>query len=1544
MSASISTCRACLHALGVDETRLIQNLSNAVSVEGTAGVDYIYVNSETATTYNGGQGADIFFIGKNFGEDVIADVDNILRGEKPDQIRFAHARSTDVYALRDGQDLVITVNGTDDVLRVRNQFLGDKLDPLFKKINASPATQIASIVFADGVIWDRLEIAKSVSHPLDSDDLVLGTQSKDYLEGGKGNDIIRGGRDGDIYVFKAGDGNDRIAESNDWWSDTEQNKYDFLQFGGAINPENIKLYRAGESGDVLITVLDANGAPTGDSMLIEDQFYWANIPFLGLLFPHRIESIGFSDGSFMSHTDLMARVLSDLKTDNADIIFGFNNDDELDGGKGDDVLVGRAQNDTYIYGRNYGRDVVEDGANDFFGGSFDTLKFTDGLRWTDFEFERQGASATITMRVKGTEDAVILKDQYVNEFPFGFRDMIERLEYADGTVWDYFKLAQHVIDLASTSGDDLIYGFDIANSHDGGAGDDRIEGAGGGDTYIFGRGYGTDTIFDSASGAQGDRLILTDIALDDVDFSRAANDLILTVRATGDRIVLDEQYNRYAGQKNAVESFVFSDRIVSYKDLNPEDIDLVGTAAGEALIGTDFAETIDGRAGNDTLTGGSDGDTYLFDVGYGHDTIFDRQTQEVWLGANGKFVKEGDDTIRFGDDITVENADFVKDGDDLLISVLGHSGDTLRVVNQFRSISDGIEWFAFADGTRWHISDIEERLAIVGGSRGDDKIEGALNSPNVLDGREGDDTLIGGREGDTYAFGGAYDLDEITERTDGVEGAIDRVVFGDTVNLELLKITRDGFDLIFDLGNGEDRLTIKNGLSTRPVEQFIFANGTMLGLEEIRTRMLIGDNSDEVLVGFDGRSDVLDGGAGSDALEGRSGDDEYRFGAGSGADSAEDTAGVDRIVFADNVTSAMVRFSDEDGDLLVRLEGEVDTLIILGGALRANASRHVETFVFSDGTIVTMDEVWGLLVAAQESDGSDVINARNGARISTAGDLGDDLIYAADETTITFKAGDGLDTIDTTAQTPGSKLVFTDLDSTDAVVRHVDLTGPDLAISFPASGDMVRIRGALESGSVPVIEFADGVIWDRAAFVAAAMLAQASARDDVITGSSLADRISGLAGVDDIQGAGGNDKYFFTRGDGRDVISDSSGTDALEIRGYRPEDVIISRPVAGRDELLLSFNGTDDEILLRMAGGSGVDSISFGDGTTWSRAFLFAAVVANGTPFDDEISATAAADILSGGAGNDSLAGLAGNDTYTFARGDGRDIINDQGASSDVNSLTIADYGPADTTVIRHADRPNDLVLRFPGGDEIVIVGGFNENGKHVSKITFQNGVVWTMAEVLFALAASRQSGQDEILLGTSAADTLVGEGGSDYLSGGSAGDTYVFRRGDGEDVIEDLGSTSAASPDKIDIRGYLPSEMRIERSLAAPNDFVITFAGTQDRIHVVGGIGTAANIIESIRFEDGTIVTHAQIIARTTSDAATSGDDTVEGYSGAEQLSGGLGNDRLSGGDGSDTYVFARGDGRDVIEDNGYFDTDIVRISGLSAVRSHFVRTRVSI
>jgi|GEM_PF-2436836 len=1529
---------AAMNALSVNEELLIAHDAAATDVTGTTGTDFFYI-SEGDQTYTGGRGADVYFVGKNFGTDYIYDQDT---GET-DDLRFSHVKSDDVTAVRDGQDLILSVDGTADVLRITDQFLGE-LNPYFTN-GKQAETGVNSIVFADGVIWDRFRMAMEVADPRDTNDVYTGSGDTDVLWGGKGNDVMRGGLGGDIYVYERGDGQDVIGDGGGVSFGPMQAGLDFLQFRGDITADDLKLVRDGASDDLQIFLLDENGEETGDSIYVEGQFGGVrlNLEILGLIdpsleidyvSPNLIERFIFEDGTSLDFEQIVERVLENARTDGDDAIYGLLNANTLDGGAGDDYLSGLEGDDTYVFGLGYGHDVVEDDDYSFklFGSAPDRLRFEDDLRWTDFDYLRDGPSDTLTLRISGTDDQITLVDFLEAALFIGYINLIEEIEFGDGTVWSYLKLLQHFIDVAKTAGDDTIYGFDTSDILDGGAGNDRLEGLGGNDTYLFARGYGEDTIFDAGG---GDRLVLEGIASGDVTFSRTALDLIITVNDTGERVILENQYVRAAQQGYAVEFLEFSDRTLAFTDLNPEDLDLVGTSASETITGSNFAEVLDGRAGDDTLIGGDGGDRYKFDVGYGQDIIVDTRVRAAWTDREGVTVPV-DDVVEFGDDITLDNVVFTKDGDDLVVSITGRT-DTLRIRNQFRDIANGVERFEFQDGNFLLISDVEELLQIEGGNRGDNIIEGVPDQPNTLDGRQGDDTLIGGTAADTYAFGADYDFDRIIETADQ-DGVIDRVIFGATVTADALVIRRDGDDLQIDLGNRTDVLTIVNGLTTTQVEEFHFADGSVLTLDDLLDRLLIGTDSDDQLLGFDNRDDVLAGGAGSDALEGGTGNDTYRFGFGDGSDSVEETGGTDAIEFGTGVTRDQVAFADIDGDLLITLRETGERLVILGGGMNAASSARVESFVFSDGETLTYSEVMSLLRAQATNSGQDYIDTTDlDKTFDILPGTGFDSVKMSTDAKIVFSLGDNIDRIELPATPGDAEITFSGLYSTDAVVRVPDLDGEDLLITFPESGDQVLLVGAQLLSQLPLITFGDGVSWTKADLIARSIADQAGDEADVIFGSSAADTIEGGLGDDDIKGGAGADTYLYTRGDGRDVIEDVSGTDVLKIFGYTPEDLEVVRPVAGRNELLITFTDSDDEIYLRYDNAlNGVDSIVFSDGTAVTRDELFARTVGKGTDYNDEITGTSGADTIEGGKGNDLLLGGSGVDTYIFHRGDGRDVIDESGSSSNLNKLVLPDHRPQDITVIPVEGSSYDVVLRLGNGDEIVLENALSSSAR-VRRIEFGNGVIWTDDEIRKASERGTVPSGIHLLSGTDGDDTLTGTAAEDIFDGFDGSDTFVYSRGGGRDLVRSQPEFNTVNT--LDIRGYDMADARFAIAPEDLNSLIISFPDSGDQIYVEnafydsrstysGGVTTYWRTVQTFRFDDG-VLEYEDVISDLMGQQISDGDDIVYGTTDNDVIEAGLGNDIIDTRDDYDTIIFRRGDGQDTILISDYSDDDTLELYG---------------
>lgn len=188
--------------------------------------------------------------------------------------------------------------------------------------------------------------------------------------------------------------------------------------------------------------------------------------------------------------------------------------------------------------------------------------------------------------------------------------------------------------------------------------------------------------------------------------------------------------------------------------------------------------------------------------------------------------------------------------------------------------------------------------------------------------------------------------------------------------------------------------------------------------------------------------------------------------------------------------------------------------------------------------------------------------------------------------------------------------------------------------------------------------------------------------NDTLYGEAGSDMLTGGAGADSLQGGNGNDVYFWNRGDGDDIISDSFdyGSD-VENRvvfgaNVSAQDVALEPvPIGDSGDLRLRINGVNGGTITikswyyRNASHSTVWRIQFADGTEWDGRTLTttwkdylpgtsASDVIDGGASDDEIQGGEGDDVIIGGLGNDSLNGGTGHDTYVWKAGDGLDYLN----------------------------------------------------------------------------------------------------------------------------------------------------------------------------------------------------------------------------------------------------------------------------------------------
>src|SRR4029077_14182534 len=205
-------------------------------------------------------------------------------------------------------------------------------------------------------------MAFEVAHPADTDEAIIGSGAADVIFGGKGNDFLSGGAGGDIYIYQRGDGQDVIDDQGAFSFGPIKAGLDFLAFKGGITASDLRLTRDGQSDDLKITLLDSDGNPTTDTLLIKGEFAGMvlNLQAFGQLLnstdglayvaPNQIERFIFDDGSALDFIQITQEVIENQKTDGDDAIYGFINDNTLDGGAGNDFLSGVAGSDTYVFG------------------------------------------------------------------------------------------------------------------------------------------------------------------------------------------------------------------------------------------------------------------------------------------------------------------------------------------------------------------------------------------------------------------------------------------------------------------------------------------------------------------------------------------------------------------------------------------------------------------------------------------------------------------------------------------------------------------------------------------------------------------------------------------------------------------------------------------------------------------------------------------------------------------------------------------------------------------------------------------------------------------------------------------------------------------------------------------------------------------------------------------------------------------------------------------------------------------------------------------
>jgi Ca2+-binding RTX toxin-like protein len=647
----------------------------------------------------------------------------------------------------------------------------------------------------------------------DGDDLLFGGTGDDRMIGGLGNDFYFVDSVGDVVVELAGQGIDSVKSAlnnytlgsnveNLYFDGTGNftgtcNELDNLIAGGIGNDT----LDGGAGNDILI-----GGAGT-DTLIggTGNDFYFVD-NVNDRVVEQKDEGIDSVKAALNSYT--LGSNVENLYFDGTGDFVGTGNElnSMIFGGAGNDTLIGGIGNDTLLGGDGNDTLIGGAGADTLIGGAGnDTASYADATAGVtadlaDSSFNTGDAAGDTYSGIENLTGSAfndrLIGDANANVFDGGAGN--DTVSYVSSTIGVTASLADPSVNTGAAAGDryirienlegtslvDVLTGDNNDNMLFGRGGRDTLNGGGGNDTLFA---FDTPTIgtFEFLNGGFG---------LDTADY-RFADAAVTAVLGTS-----------ASDGTNGSATFGFTTDI--YNSIE----NLSGSSFADTLSGNHANNVIEGRGGDDIMSGGDGGiNTFVFHRGDGRDTILDFgifSSIDIFEIHEGIFATTRD-ALRAS----------TQTGNDVSIDLGG--GQQIVLKNTTRSQLTAFNFKLLQDAPA------PAGQTFTGGSGNDALIGGAGN--DTLIGLDGDDTLIGGAGADTLIGGAGNDTASYANSTRDI-----------TANLA--DSSQNEGDAAGDTYNGIENLA---GTS--------FAD------------LLTGDNNDNLLFGMGG-GDTLNGGGGNDIL------------------------------------------------------------------------------------------------------------------------------------------------------------------------------------------------------------------------------------------------------------------------------------------------------------------------------------------------------------------------------------------------------------------------------------------------------------------------------------------------------------------------------------------------------------------------------------------------------------------------------------------------------------------------------------------------------
>ncbi|KJC54174.1 hypothetical protein UP10_40630 [Bradyrhizobium sp. LTSPM299] len=1109
------------------------------------------------------------------------------------------------------------------------------------------------LVFDDGTVWTRAQVQQMLfdqAAASDGNQTIYGFDGNDTITSGLGDDVLEGGKGNDTYVYRRGDGFDKIVVNNP----TGSGYVNTLSLPDIASTE-VSLLRWPGSGinDLVLAIDGQNGSPQGE-VTIAGEFNYGSTNAFNTHVDRAdapIQQIAFADGVVWSEADIEAKLLAQeqaqVKTGGA--VYGFDGADTLYAGAGARTLSGGLGSDTYVWTAGDGPTFISDQGSVALSLGIETNTLDiKGVNPSDVTVTRSpDPNAHDLILTMAGQAPIVLKDQTAASTT----NVINRVVFDDGTAWDWSDLLL----LADGGGPTTPDGVN-ARAFDGSA--STLTGTTSDDTYFWGAGHGDGTIVEGnyQEWQKADTVRLAGLNAAGVDLGiRSENshlDLAIIDKATGETLTVVGQFDSasdngsasWPGGGTGIERLIFADGTT----WNPQQIlDHAMYVAGPGATTVSNLNLGDGSipiaaSPGVTLVGKyGTANTYLWHPGSGNISI----QYLGWDGPTDTLLVEG---------AAAADMQFVYSGSDLVIRDKV-TGETITALGQLPDYGSGkgIERIVFDDGT---VYDLAQTIYFgLGSGTTNLNLYGSVGKIQFGAGISAQDVYLQ-----------ANDSGDLTVK---IKGDTD-----DSISLHYdLRWNSWGYSSVIQQLQFDDGTTVSLGQPApgqgAPLTFTWFGSAFVTSL----TGSSLGANLYEVAPSGD--TITFASGANSSNL--------VEFGAGDGHAIVSLNGGsgiVDLDALPADVSLAMT-----GNDLVVGLNSGSDTLTIRG---YQTSTTGITAIKFADGTIWDRQAI-AANAPIRGTAGNDSIDLPSDGVTVDAG-AGDDTLSVSGNGSdrIIFSKGGGHDTLTNpgSGYTRNDTLVLTDIDPSDVRLTR---NGDAMTLTVLSTGDSFTARyqfwGSGSEQGLGNIQFADGTIWDRATIASNIWVIGTAGNDSISPPADGATIEAGL-GDDTINLSGtGADLILFAKGDGHDTL-DNGGSgyqrnDTLDLTDILPSEVQLGQ-LGSRLTVSVPSTGDSVTVLYQFydSGSSvyGINYIKFADGTVWDRATIAADAPIRGTSGNDSISMPTDGATIYPGAGDDSLS-VSGNgsDRIIFAKGDGHDTLNNPGSGYNRNdTLVLTDINP----------------------------------------------------------------------------------------------------------------------------------------------------------------------------------------------------------------------------------------------------------------------------